>query len=35
MLKNIEVPNQLRTKRKGIASQPTTEETTYVTFSEM
>ena len=33
--KNIELPNQLGTKRKGIASQPTCEETTYFTFSEM
>ena len=33
--KNIEVPNQLGTKRKGIVSQPTSEETTYFTFSEM
>ena len=33
--KNIELPNQLGTKWKGIASQPTSEETTYFTFSEM
>ena len=33
--KNIEVPNQLGAKRKGIVSQPTSEETTYFTFSEM
>ena len=33
--KNIELPNQLGTKRKGIAGQPTCEETTYFTFSEM
>ena len=29
------MPNQLGTKRKGIVSQPTSEETTYFTFSEM
>ena len=33
--KNIWVPNQLGTKRKGIVSQPTSEESTYFTFSEM
>ena len=35
VLKDIELPNQLGTKRKGIASQPTSEETTYFTFSEI
>ena len=36
MLKDIEWPDQLSTKRKGIASQPTSEErSTYFTFSEI
>ena len=36
LLKDIEWPDQLSTKRKGIASQPTSEErSTYFTFSKI
>ena len=34
VLKDIELPNQLGTKRKGIASQPTSEDgSTFFTFT--